>query len=134
MAHALVSPNAAAYTSGWDISQTLESARGQVEERFLEGGTVLLSVMDVLNRLLSSLENVTTALDNKEASDTGADLRATVASLTALPITEEGRQQALVSLAHTGRELRKHVADMAIPSAAALRTPSPLARPMRSPD
>ncbi|MBY5401607.1 chemotaxis protein [Rhizobium leguminosarum] len=112
MAHALVSPNAAAYTSGWDISQTLESARGQVEERFLEGGTVLLSVMDVLNRLLSSLENVTTALDNKEASDTGADLRATVASLTALPITEEGRQQALVSLAHTGRELRKHVADM----------------------
>nr|WP_246709736.1 chemotaxis protein [Rhizobium laguerreae] len=68
--------------------------------------------MDVLNRLLSSLENVTTALDNKEASDTGADLRATVASLTALPITEERRQQALVSLAHTGRELRKHVADM----------------------
>ncbi|MBY5444278.1 chemotaxis protein [Rhizobium leguminosarum] len=112
MAHALVSPNAAAYTSGWDISQTLESARGQVEERFLEGGTVLLSAMDVLNRLLSSLENVTTALDNKEASDTGADLRATVASLTALPITEEGRQQALASLAHTGRELRKHVADM----------------------
>ncbi|MBY5362092.1 chemotaxis protein [Rhizobium leguminosarum] len=112
MAHALVSPNAAAYTSGRDISQTLESARGQVEERFLEGGTVLLSVMDVLNRLLSSLESVTTALDNKEASDTGADLRATVASLTALPITEEGRQQALVSLAHTGRELRKHVADM----------------------
>ncbi|NEJ20942.1 chemotaxis protein [Rhizobium leguminosarum] len=112
MAHALVSPNAAAYTSGRDISQTLESARGQVEERFLEGGTVLLSVMDVLNRLLSSLESVTTALDNKEASDTGADLRATVASLTALPITEESRQQALVSLAHTGRELRKHVADM----------------------
>ncbi|MBY5409361.1 chemotaxis protein [Rhizobium leguminosarum] len=112
MAHALVSPNAAAYTSGRDISQTLESARGQVEERFLEGGTVLLSVMDVLNRLLSSLESVTTALDNKEASDTGAHLRATVASLTALPITEESRQQALVSLAHTGRELRKHVADM----------------------
>lgn len=112
MAHALVSPNAAAYTSGRDISQTLESARGQVEERFLEGGTVLLSVMDVLNRLLNSLESVTTALDNKEASDTSADLRATVASLTALPITEESRQQALVSLAHTGRELRKHVADM----------------------
>jgi hypothetical protein len=53
VAHALVSPNAAAYTSGRDISQTLESARGQVEERFLEGGTMLLSVMDVLNRLLN---------------------------------------------------------------------------------
>ena len=112
MAHAQVSPHAATYTSGRDISQTLESARSQVEERFLEGGTVLLSVMDVLNRLLNSLESVTKALDNKESSDTSADLHATVESLTALPVTEENRQQALVSLAHTGRELRKHVADM----------------------
>ncbi|WP_184694950.1 MULTISPECIES: chemotaxis protein [Rhizobium] len=112
MAHALVSPTAAAYTSGRDIGRTLESARGRVEERFLEGGTVLLSVMDVLNRLLNSLESVTAALDNGESSDTGADLRATVESLTALPVTEENRQQALVSLAQTGRELRKHVSDM----------------------
>ncbi|WP_184320433.1 MULTISPECIES: chemotaxis protein [Rhizobium] len=112
MAHALVSPTAAAYTSGRDIGRTLESARGRVEERFLEGGTVLLSVMDVLNRLLNSLEGVTAALDNGEQSDTGADLRATVESLTALPLTEENRQQALVSLAQTGRDLRKYVSDM----------------------
>ncbi|MBB4191576.1 uncharacterized protein YukE [Rhizobium aethiopicum] len=112
MAHALVTSNAAAYTPGREISQILESARSQVEERFLEGGSVLLSVMDVLNRLLKSLESVANALDNNEASDTSADLRATVESLTALPVTEENRQQALVSLAQTGRELRKHVADM----------------------
>ncbi|SCB59436.1 Methyl-accepting chemotaxis protein [Rhizobium aethiopicum] len=112
MAHAQVSPHAAAYTPGRDVSQTLEAARSQVEERFLEAGTVLLSVMDVLNRLLNSLESVTTALDNKESSDTSADLQATVESLMALPVTEENRQQALVSLAQTGRELRKHVADM----------------------
>jgi len=110
--HASTLLKAAAYTSGSDISQTLESARSQVEERFLEGGTVLLSVMDVLNRLLNSLDHVTKALDNNEASDTGADLRATVESLTALPATEENRRQALVSLAHTGKELRKHVSDM----------------------
>ncbi|MBX4907735.1 MULTISPECIES: chemotaxis protein [Rhizobium] len=112
MAHALVTSNAAAYTSGREISQILESARSQVEERFLEGGAVLLSVMDVLNRLLNSLESVAKVLDDKEASDTGADLRATVEILTALPVTEENRQQALISLAHTGRDLRKHVADM----------------------
>ncbi|WP_082930572.1 chemotaxis protein [Rhizobium bangladeshense] len=112
MAHALVSSDAAAYASGREISQTLESARSQVEERFLEGGSVLLSVMDVLNRLLNSLESVAKALDDKEASDTSADLRATVESLTALPVIEENRQQALISLAQTGRELRKHVADM----------------------
>ena len=112
MTYASALPKAAAYTSGSDISQTLESARSQVEERFLEGGTVLLSVMDVLNRLLNSLDHVTKALDNNEASDTSADLRATVESLTALPTTEENRRQALVSLAHTGKELRKHVSDM----------------------
>ncbi|MBY4590819.1 MULTISPECIES: chemotaxis protein [Rhizobium] len=112
MAHALVSPTAAACTSGRDIGRTLESARSRVEERFLEGGRVLLSVMDVLNHLLNSLESVTAALDNGESSDTGADLRVTVENLTALPVTEENRQEALVSLAQTGRELRKHVSDM----------------------
>ncbi len=110
LAHALVTPTAAAYTSGRDISLTLESARSKVEERFREGSTVLLSMMDVLNRLLNSLESVSMALDNTESSDTSADLRATVESLTA--ITEANRQQALVSLAQTGRELRKHVSDM----------------------
>lgn len=98
--------------SGSGISETLEAARSQVEERFLEGGTVLLSVMDVLNRLLSSLDNVTKALDASEPSDTDADLRATVNSLTDLPISERARQDALSSLADTGNSLRKHVADM----------------------
>ena len=51
--------------AGTAVSQTLETARSQVEQRFLEGGTVLLSVMDVLNRLLNSLDSITKALDNE---------------------------------------------------------------------
>lgn len=94
------------------INDTLEAARSQVEERFLEGGTVLLSVMDVLNRLLNSLDNVTKVLDANESGDTGADLRSTVQSLTDLPSSEQARQDALSSLADTGYSLRKHVADM----------------------
>ncbi len=99
-------------TSGSSISETLESARSQVEARFLEGGTVLLSVMDVLNRLLNSLDSISKALDTNESSDTGADLRSTVKSLTDLPGVERARQGALSSLADTGYALRKHVADM----------------------
>lgn len=99
-------------TSGSDITQTLEAARSQVEERFLEGGTVLLSVMDVLNRLLSSLDNVTKTLSTSEGSDAGADLRSTVKSLADLPSAEKARRDALSSLATTGYSLRKHVADM----------------------
>ena len=110
--NATASAQTAFLASGSDISQTLESARAQVEERFLEGGTVLLSVMDVLNRLLTSLDQITKALDNNEASDTSADLNATVQNLIELPGSEEKRQQALTALAQTGSELHRHVADM----------------------
>ncbi len=73
---------------------------------------MLLSVMDVLNRLLNSLDAITKSLDSNESSDAGADLNATVSNLTALPAAEHTRQQALASLAETGNGLRKHVADM----------------------
>jgi len=99
-------------TTGTEVSRTLETARSQVEERFLEGGTVLLSVMDVLNRLLNSLDNITKALDNNDSSNADADLRATVESLTALPVTEQARQAALAVLAETGSGLHKHIAEM----------------------
>ncbi len=94
------------------ISHTLEAARSKVEERFLEGGTVLLSVMDVLNRLLNSLDNITKALDAGESGDAGADLRSTVSSLNDLPAAETARRDALSALAESGYALRLHVADM----------------------
>ena len=94
------------------ISHTLEAARSKVEERFLEGGTVLLSVMDVLNRLLNSLDNITKALDAGERGDAGADLRSTVSSLNDLPAAETARRDALSALAESGYALRLHVADM----------------------
>ena len=99
-------------TAASSVGETLETARSQVEERFLEGGAVLLSVMDVLNRLLNSLDAITKSLDSNESSDAGSDLNATVSNLNALPAAEHDRQQALASLAETGSGLRKHVADM----------------------
>jgi hypothetical protein len=112
MTNGATSALAAFQTSGSGISQTLEAARSKVEERFLEGGTVLLSVMDVLNRLLSSLDNITKALDTGESGDAGADLRSTVKSLSDLPSAEKARRDALSALAETGYSLRKHVSDM----------------------
>jgi methyl-accepting chemotaxis protein len=106
------SARAAFQTSGSGIARTLEAARSQVEERFLEGGAVLLSVMDGLNRLLSSLDNVTNRLSTSEGSDAGPDLRSTVRSLADLPGAEKTRRDALSALAGTVYLLRKHVADM----------------------
>jgi uncharacterized protein YukE len=95
-----------------DISRTLESARSQVEKRFLDGGAVLLSVMEVLNQLLSSLDRLTKALDNDGASDTAADLAQTIRSLLDLPALEAKRQQNFGVLSDAGARLRTHVTDM----------------------
>ena len=95
-----------------DIGRKLEAARTQVEKRFLEGGSVLLSVMDVLNSLLASLDNVTRTLDAGAATDTTADLLATVKNLSELPQLESMRQKNLDILSSSGAGLRTHVSDM----------------------
>jgi hypothetical protein len=95
-----------------DIGRKLEAARTQVEKRFLEGGSVLLAVMDVLNSLLASLDNVTRTLDAGAATDTTADLLATVKNLSELPQLESMRQKNLDILSSSGAGLRTHVSDM----------------------
>ena len=95
-----------------DIGRKLEMARAQVEQRFLEGGSVLLSVMDVLNSLLASLDTVSRTLDTSEANDTTTDLLATVGTLSDLPKIEEARQGNLAVLSTSGNGLRTHVSDM----------------------
>nr|WP_307233490.1 chemotaxis protein [Pararhizobium capsulatum] len=94
------------------IGDKLEAARGKVEQRFLEGGNVLLSVMDVLNRLLASLDNISRSLETGSADDTMADLLATVRNLSDLPQIQSSRQTHLEVLAKAGGGMRTHVADM----------------------
>lgn len=103
---------AVAHAYGANISNTLEAARTQVEKRFLDGGAVLLSVMEVLNRLLTSLDQLTGALDNNDGADAGAELRATVLSLRELPTLEDRRQGDLDVLARASSGLRIHVSEM----------------------
>ncbi|MEF0940639.1 chemotaxis protein [Rhizobium sp. BR 362] len=95
-----------------DVSRTLEAARTEVEKRFLDGGAVLLSVMEVLNQLLSSLDRLTKALDSDGASDTTADLLQTVSGLSDLPGLEARRQENFAVLAEAGTKLHAHVTDM----------------------
>jgi uncharacterized protein YukE len=94
------------------ISDKLEAARSKVEQRFLEGGNVLLSVMDVLNRLLASLDNISRSLETGSANDTMADLLATVKNLSDLPDIQASRQTHLSALAEAGSGMRSHVEDM----------------------
>ena len=90
----------------------LEGARSRIEQRFLDGGVVLLAVLDVLNRLVASLENLSQSLDDEAAEATIGRLVATVDQLTALPAIEETRQQRLAGVAVTEKSLGTHIADM----------------------
>jgi hypothetical protein len=95
-----------------DVRNTLESARNQVEKRFLEGGAVLVSVMEVINQLLASLDRLTKSLDSDSTSDTTADLLQTVKTLLDLPELETRRQENLAALSAAGSALGTHVIDM----------------------
>jgi len=100
------------FPQAMDVSRTLEAARTEVEKRFLDGGAVLLSVMEVLNQLLSSLDRLTKALDSDGASDTTVDLLQTVSGLSDLPGLEARRQVNFSVLAEAGSTLHAHVTDM----------------------
>jgi hypothetical protein len=99
-------------SSAVDVGHTLEAARTQVEKRFLDGGAVLLSVMEGLDRLLASLTRLTGALDGDGGNDPTADLLHTVKGLADLPDMAVKRQESFAVLAQAGARLHVHVADM----------------------
>ncbi|MCW5709515.1 chemotaxis protein [Shinella sp.] len=99
-------------TAEVELVSRLEGARSRIEQRFLDGGVVLLSVLDVLNRLVASLENLSGSLGDEVAEATIGRLIATVDQLTALPGIEEQRQQRLAHVAVTEKTLGAHIADM----------------------
>lgn len=99
-------------TAEGELVSRLEGARSRIEQRFLDGGVVLLAVLDVLNRLVASLENLSGSLDDDTAEATIGRLSATVGQLTALPGIEETRQQRLAAVALTEKSLGVHISAM----------------------
>jgi uncharacterized protein YukE len=99
-------------TAESELVSRLEGARSRIEQRFLDGGVVLLSVLDLLNRMVASLEKLSSSLDDETAEATTARLVATIDQLTALPGIEQTRQQHLASIAITEKSLGGYIADM----------------------
>jgi hypothetical protein len=92
--------------------ERMEVARSRIEERFLEGGAALLSILDVLNKLVAALDQVTGSFDEETANATLAELESTVARLSQLSATEIARQSRFGEIAGTEMNLRPHVDDM----------------------
>lgn len=94
------------------LPRALRAAHGQLEKRFLEGGAVLLSVMEVLKRLISSLDHLSGALDERATEGTTAGIMETVEHLSRLAAREENRSATLDRLADICLQMRGQVADM----------------------
>jgi hypothetical protein len=87
----------------------LETARSRIEERFLDGGAALLSILDVLNKLTNALDQLTGSLDETTANATMAELKSTVESLSQLTTFESDRQAGFAEIARTERKLQPHI-------------------------
>lgn len=103
-----------AQTDTWSHASAarMEEARSRIEQRFLDGGAVLLSVLDILNKMISSLDTLTGSLDEETAGATLNELGTTAAALSTLTQNEGARQIQFREIAATERLVRPHVTSM----------------------
>jgi methyl-accepting chemotaxis protein len=90
----------------------MEVARSRLEERFLEGGSALLAILDVLNRLIGSLDQAAGSLDEETANATMSELQQTVARLSQLSENEKGRQTQFGRISEAQLRLKTHAEEM----------------------
>lgn len=95
-----------------ELLSALAQAHSQLETRFLNGGAVLMSIMEVLKRLIGSLDLLSSALDVKTTEGTTASILETVQHLSQLPVREEARRRSLDRLADVCLSMREHASDM----------------------
>jgi len=107
-----LSKNNDEYFERSSLDAMLSAAHSQVESRFLDGGAVLLSIMDVINKLIGSLDRLTNTLDEKTTSETVGGIMNTAAQLGGLPALEGRRQKNFATLAEATGNMHSHVADM----------------------
>lgn len=94
------------------ISDRLEAARALIEARFSDAGGRLAGSLDMVSRLIESLDHLSAALNAESVSRTTQDLLATAQGLTALPGAQRGRVDRLVRLRDAGGALAAHIDEM----------------------
>ena len=95
-----------------DFSAKLTTAHARIEKTFLDGGAVLVSVMEILNSLMGILDGMTGTLDGKTAEGAVSGLRKTINDLAMLPDTEEKRQAGFEALAEMCSSTSGHITDI----------------------
>ncbi len=109
MTPAFKDPALGRLTSEARIYQRLEDARSRLEERFLEGGAVLMQALDAVGDMIGVLDRVTSSLGQDTVDATISELTATADELHALPQLQADRQSGMERLSEAGEAIQGDV-------------------------
>ncbi len=90
----------------------LMTAHSRIEKVFLEGGETLVSVMELVNGMIGTLDRFSRTLDGDVAAATIGGMNKAIADLGSLPAAATGRQQSFVDIASICGGALTHVDDM----------------------
>jgi methyl-accepting chemotaxis protein len=90
----------------------LSGAHAKIEKTFLEGGEVLVSVMEMVNSLIAILDRMTNSLNAEASQNTTDTLNRSIEELAKLPETETIRQSGFETLSNMCGKTTGHIADI----------------------
>ena len=94
------------------IIAQLETARALIESRFSDAGLRLAGSLDMVGRLIESLDRLGVTLNAATVSQTTEELLSTADGLNALPAAQEGRVAYLTKLRSASGTLEAHIDEM----------------------
>lgn len=106
-----------AVTAGFPVQPTaiidqLETARALIESRFSDAGGRLAGSLEMVGRLIESLDRLEVTLDAKSVSDTTQDLLSTAEGLNALPEAQQDRIAYFANIKVAGAQLQANIDSM----------------------
>ncbi|MBH9536715.1 hypothetical protein [Novosphingopyxis sp. YJ-S2-01] len=106
------SPPAGAGQDSRSIAAGLSSLAAGMDRRFVEAGTMLMTAIETIDRLMAVLKDISSALDDTSARDAIATLTDMAERLGSLPDTLQARELTLDAARSHSETLEKHLVEM----------------------
>ena len=95
-----------------DLKRQLALVAAGMDARFVRAGSTLSTAIETIDRIITSIEGVTGALDESVAGIAVSSLKSVAGQLDALPLVQSGREADMARIGLASRVLRDHVMDM----------------------
>lgn len=95
-----------------EVRLALGGVASNLDARFVEAGTALARTYDIVEKLVSSLERVTNALDREGTEAAIENMRGTADRLMRLPDVQAEREKALGAVQQAGAALKAQIAQV----------------------